>query len=148
MFVAQRGICLLVHIEFCVTTLHLGTLSVCLAWSSHLSRYCRCVHCLCCDRDMWSFYLSYLKLETEDGVYRIIGSGATVQSVSRCLLVVKRAISLFHNGMKKLQRWNHLSSESNSLCLKRRRKSDTCVVLVFSPRSTQKVTHFDESETT
>ena len=42
------------------------------------------------------FTASYLmKLETEDqrdlkyGVYRIIGSGAPVQSVSRCLLVVK-----------------------------------------------------------
>ena len=30
-----------------------------------------------------------------------IGSGAAVQSVSRCLLVVKRAILLFHHGMKK-----------------------------------------------
>ena len=30
------------------------------------------------------------------GVYRIIGSGATVQSVSRCLLVVKTPVPLFH----------------------------------------------------
>ena len=45
------------------------------------------------------------------GLYRIIGSGATVQSVSRCLLVVRTAIPLFHDGMKKLQRWNHLISE-------------------------------------
>ena len=43
-----------------------------------------------------------MRLETGDsqdlkyGVYRIIGSGATVQSVSRCLLVVKTAIPLFH----------------------------------------------------
>ena len=36
--------------------------------------------------------------------------GATVQPVSRCLLVVKRAIPLFHVGMKKLQRWNHLKA--------------------------------------
>ena len=43
--------------------------------------------------------------------YRVIDSGATVQSVSRCLLVVKKAILLFHDGMKKLQRWNHLISE-------------------------------------
>ena len=35
-------------------------------------------------------------------VYRIIGSGATVQSVSRCFLVVKTAIPFFHDGMKKL----------------------------------------------
>ena len=57
--------------------------------------------------------ISCLKLEAGDQrdpkwwVFRIIGSGATVQSVSRCLLVVKTAILLFHDGMKKLQRWNH-----------------------------------------
>ena len=43
------------------------------------------------------------------GVHRIIGRGAAVQSVSRCHLVVKRAIPLFHDGMKKLQRWNLLN---------------------------------------
>ena len=59
----------------------------------------------------------YVKLETGDsqdlkyGVYRIIGSGAMVQSVSRCLLVTKTATPLFHDGMKKLQRWIHLISE-------------------------------------
>ena len=48
---------------------------------------------------------SYLKLETGDlrdlkyGVYRIIVTGATVQSVSRCFLVVKTAIPRFHVGM-------------------------------------------------
>ena len=58
-----------------------------------------------------------VKLETGDsqdlkyGVYRISGSGATVQSVSRCLLVVKMVTPLFHDGMRKLQRWNHLISE-------------------------------------
>ena len=58
-----------------------------------------------------------VKLETGDsqdlkyGVDRFIGSGATVQSVSRCLLVVKMAVLLFHDGMRKLQRWNHLISE-------------------------------------
>ena len=45
------------------------------------------------------------------GVHRIIGSEVSVQSVSRCLPVVKTAIPLFHDGMKKLQRWNHLISE-------------------------------------
>ena len=50
--------------------------------------------------------------------------------------------SLFHDGMKKLQRWNHLISERNSLCLLRRRKRDTCVVLHFSPRLTQRGTTF------
>ena len=54
-----------------------------------------------------------VKLETGDpqdlkyGVYRIIGRGATVQSVSR----VKTAIPLFHDRIKNLQRWNHLISE-------------------------------------
>ena len=47
-----------------------------------------------------------VKMETGDsqdlkyGVYRIIGSGATVQSVSRCHLVVKMVIPLFHDGKK------------------------------------------------
>ena len=80
------------------------------------------------------FFISYLKLETGDlrdlkyGVYRIIGSGATVQSVSRCPLVVKTAVPSFHDGMKKLHRWNHLNSECNFLYLLRRRKRETCVV--------------------
>ena len=58
-----------------------------------------------------------VRLETGDsqdlkyGEYRMIGSGATVQSVSRCLLVVKTAIPLYHGGMKKLQRWDHLISK-------------------------------------
>ena len=88
-----------------------------------------------------------MKLETGDpqdlkcGVYRIIGNGATVQSVSRCLLVVKTAIPSIHGGMKMLQRWNHLISESSSSCLRRRRTRDTCVVLDFSPRLTQRETH-------
>ena len=75
-----------------------------------------------------------VKLETGDpqglkyGVYRIIGGGATVQSVSRCLLVVKTSIPSFQDGMKKLESWNHLISECSSLCLRRRRKRDTCVV--------------------
>ena len=79
----REGICLLVHIEFCVTTLHLDTVSVCLAWSSPLSRYCCCVECFYFDLNIWYSTISYLKLETEDqwdvkyGVYRIIGSGAT-----------------------------------------------------------------------
>ena len=54
--------------------------------------------------------LLYFYRDLKYGVYRIIGSGATVQSVSRCLLVVKTAIPSFHDGMKKLQRWNHLIS--------------------------------------
>ena len=36
------------HIEFCVKTLHLGTVSVCLAWSSPLPRYRCCADCLYC----------------------------------------------------------------------------------------------------
>ena len=69
---------------------------------------------------MWKsgvFFFSYLKLETEDqlnlkhGENWIIGSGATVPSVTLRLLVVKTAIPLFHDGMKKLQRCNHLNSE-------------------------------------
>ena len=112
----KRGICSLVHIEFCVKTLHLGTVSV-----LHGHRFCRdTVVVLIASIAIWIpdvLFLSYLKLETGDlrdlkyGVNRVIGSGATVQSVSRCLLVVKRAIPLFRVGMKKLQRWNHLSSE-------------------------------------
>ena len=41
----------LVHIEFRLKTLHLGTVSVCLAWSSPLPRYRCCVDCLHCDLD-------------------------------------------------------------------------------------------------
>ena len=65
---------------------------------------------------IYDIVLCHRKLESGDqrnlkyGVYRIIGSGAAVQSVSRCLLVVKRAFPSFHNGIK-LQRWNHLISE-------------------------------------
>ena len=49
--------------------------------------------------------MSYRKLQTVDqrdlkyGAHRIIGSGATVQSVSRCHWVVKRAITF-------IPRWN------------------------------------------
>ena len=95
-----------------------------------------------------------VKLETGDpqdlkyGVYRIIGSGATVQSVSRCLLVHKMSTPLIHDEMKKLERWNHLISECSSLCLRRRGKRDTCVVPDFSPRLIQRETHFDTFETT
>ena len=46
----EKG-CLPEHIESCVKTLHLRTVSVCLAWSSPLSRYCCCVDCLYCDLD-------------------------------------------------------------------------------------------------
>ena len=44
----------------------------------------------------------------------------------------KTAIPLFHDGMKKLQRWKHSSIESNSSCLRRRRETDTCVARDFS----------------
>ena len=44
----------------------------------------------------------------------------------------KRAIPLFHAGMKKLQRWKHLNSELNSSFLQRTRRRDTDVVLNFS----------------
>ena len=47
-----RKFCSLVHIEFCVKTLHLGTVSLCLAWSSPLPRYCCSVDCLHCDQDI------------------------------------------------------------------------------------------------
>ena len=46
------------------------------------------------------------------GVFRIIGSGATVHSVSRCLLMVKTSILLFRDGMEKLERWNNLMTSS------------------------------------
>ena len=45
------GLASLVHIEFCVETLRLGTVSVCLAWSPPLPRYRCCVDCLYCDLD-------------------------------------------------------------------------------------------------
>ena len=61
-----REVCSLVHIEFCVKTFHLGTVSVCLAWSSLLPRYCCCVDCLNCDLDICYFTISYLKLDTGD----------------------------------------------------------------------------------
>ena len=72
------------------------------------------------------FLRSYLKLETDDQINLTVSLVAeqTVWPVSRCLLVVTRAFPLFHYGMKKL----HLSSESNSSCLRRRRKRDTCAV--------------------
>ena len=56
--------CSLVHIELCVKTLHLGTVSVCLAWSSLLPRYCCCVDSIA----IWTsdMLLYFLKRETED----------------------------------------------------------------------------------
>ena len=125
----------------------------CLAWSSLLSRYCRCVDCVCCNVDMRFWFLSYLKLESGDqlnlkcGVFRATVSGATLQSVSRCLLVVTKALLLFHDGTKKLQCWKHKSSEANFSWPRRRRKREACVVLSVSPRLTQKETRFDMSET-
>ena len=41
-------------------------------------------------------------------------------------------MTLLHNGMKKLQRWTHLSSESNSSCLQRRRKRYLCGTRLLS----------------
>ena len=56
----------LVHtVFFFVKTLHLGTVSVRLAWSSPLPRYRCCVDCLYCDLDT-CFFVSSLKLETGD----------------------------------------------------------------------------------
>ena len=43
--------CSPVHVEFCENTLHFVTVSACLAWSSLLPRYRRCVDCLYCDLD-------------------------------------------------------------------------------------------------
>ena len=62
----REGICSLVHIGFCVKTLHLGTVSFCLAWSPPMSPCCCCVDCLHCDLDILYFTISYVKLETED----------------------------------------------------------------------------------
>ena len=102
-----------VHMEFCVKRHHLCTVFV-------LHGRCLCrdiVVVLIASIAIWipDILLEiFVKLETgnlEDlkyGVHRIIGSGATVP---RCLLVVKTAIPLFHDGMKKLQRWKHLISE-------------------------------------
>ena len=53
----------LLHIEFCVKTLNLGTVSVCLAWSSPLLRYCCCVDCLHCDLE----YLVFCCVLSETG---------------------------------------------------------------------------------
>ena len=67
----------------CLKTFHLGTVCVCLAWSSPLPRYCCCVDCLHCDLDIWYFMIIYLKLEIGDlrdlkyGVHRITGRGQT-----------------------------------------------------------------------
>ena len=38
------------------------------------------------------------------GLYRIVGSGATAQSISNCLLVATTSFPLFHNGMQSLRR--------------------------------------------
>ena len=75
-------------------------------------------HRLCCDivvvliasLAIWILNISSETGDIQDlkyGVERIIDSGQTVQSVSRCLLLVKKAVPLLHDGMKKLQRWNH-----------------------------------------
>ena len=45
----------LVHTEFSMKTLHLGTVSVRLAWSSLLPRYCCFVDCLFCDLEYLIF---------------------------------------------------------------------------------------------
>ena len=90
------------HIEFCVNThpsWHSPRLT-CMVIASVAN--CRCVACLSCDLD--KIVLFKLKRETEDqlnlkyGEYRRIGSGATVQSVTRCLLVVTMAVPFFHDG--------------------------------------------------
>ena len=43
----------------CLKTFHLGTLCVCLAWSSPLPRNCCCVDCLYCDLDTVYFIVFY-----------------------------------------------------------------------------------------
>ena len=59
-----ENICSLAHIEFYVKTLHLGTVSVCLAKSSPLPRYCCCVDCLYCDLEY--LILNYIFSDTEN----------------------------------------------------------------------------------
>ena len=101
--------------------------------------------------DILLFFI--VKLETGNsqdlkyGVFRITGCGAAVQSVSRCLLVVKTAIPFF-------PRWNEQAATLESfdqrvkLFVSSTKKEDTCVVLDFSPRLIQRETHFDTFETT
>ena len=118
------------HWVLCDNTLHLGTVGVCLAWSSPLLRYCCSVDCLYCDRNIENRTLYYiLQWDWKLEIHRIWnkgipyhGSGATVQSVSRCLLVMKTSIPLFHDGMQKLELWNHSINECSFLCFRRKKE--------------------------
>ena len=97
---AQGGIIIL---TLCLKALHLGTVCVCLAWSSLLSRCCCCVglSLLRSGSLTFDFFLS------ETGKWR--STGSEIRSFPYHWF--KTAILLFHDGMKKLQRWNHLISE-------------------------------------
>ena len=55
-FVSHPSLCtaqgrIIIFWTLCLKTFHLGTVGVCLAWSSLLPQYCCCVDCLHCDLD-------------------------------------------------------------------------------------------------
>ena len=62
-------------------------------------------------------------------------------------MVAEQRFTQFHDVFWWSRRWNEEAATLESFD-QRRRKRDTCVVLDFSPRVTQRETHFDTSETT
>ena len=63
------------------------------------------------------------------GLYRIIGSGATAQSISSCLLVATTSISFVpRKNAEPATRDAFVSNESNSSCHRQKRGRDNCVI--------------------
>ena len=121
------------HIEFCLRT--------------NPSWHGLCLSCTAiCFRDVVVLLIASAAI-LKYGVDGIVGSAGTVQSVSRCLLVATTSSPFFLDGMKRLQRWKHLSSESNPSCLRRRRKRGNYVVPSLHVRPRRRLI-FDMSETT
>ena len=146
-----------VHIEFCVKALHLGTVSVCLAWSSLLLRYCCCVDCLYCDLNMGDCSLYYIFWVT--GNLRSTGSEIRRKPYHLQRSNVSVSFTMSSGGQESysfIPRWNEEAATLQKfeqriklfVSSTKRRRRDTCVVLDFSPRLSQKETHFHMSETT
>ena len=100
----------------CLKTFHLGTVCVCLAWTSPLPRYGCCDDCLYCDLE-----------NSETGNWRSTGLENTVYTVS---LVAEQRPSQFHDGMKKLQRWNLRMGQGKNLI-----SIFLCCFVLFSDRA-------------
>ena len=121
-----------VDIEFCLKHTHLGTVCVCLAWSSLLLRCCRCVELLV-------LRYSMLVLSSETGNWRSTKlehlSKSNHWSQNNGSVSFEMSFGA-HEGCSGIPRWNGEALEAFELRVElfmfSTKKEDTCVVLDLS----------------